>query len=65
MLSSGWPPADIVGPAESSVWNLLPREIPLLAQTRVPPISILVPGEKAEAGSGAARPGCRPQTLTS
>lgn len=54
---SGWPPADIVGPAESSVWNLLPREIPLLAQTRVPPISILVPGEKAEAGSGAARPG--------
>ncbi|TFH15296.1 MAG: hypothetical protein E4H02_08190 [Lentisphaerales bacterium] len=37
---SVWPCTDIVGTVEQSPWNLLPREIPMLAETRIPPVAV-------------------------
>ncbi len=37
---SAWPGANIVGTVEQSSWNLLPREIPMLAETCIPPVAV-------------------------
>ncbi len=47
---SDWPQADIVSTVEQSQWNLLPREIPMLAETRIPPIAVVSAGKPAPHG---------------
>jgi hypothetical protein len=39
---SAWPYADIVGTVDESSWALLPREIPMLAESRIPPVAVVL-----------------------
>lgn len=45
---SAWPRTNLAGTVEQAPWNLLPREIPMLAETRIPPVAVEFEGKPPE-----------------